>query len=57
MTPIDLSLTPDQAVVLLGLLASNRMASEPSSEQRLLHEIEQQLERQLLETQRPEKAA
>lgn len=48
MQSIPLTLTPEQAVVLLGLLASSRMNSEPSSEQRLLQEIEQQLERQLL---------
>lgn len=53
MTPIALSLTPDQAVVLLGLLASSRTASEPRSEQRLLQQIEQQLERLLLETVEP----
>ena len=48
MSPIALSLTSEQAVVLLGLLASNRLASPPSAEQRLLSEIEQQLERELL---------
>jgi hypothetical protein len=56
MTPIELSLTPDQAVVLLGLLASSRMTSEPSWEQRLLQEIEQQVEHQLLDTVEPETA-
>lgn len=57
MTPIPLSLTPDQAIVLLGLLASSRMASQPSSELRLLQGIEQQLERLLLKTLEPEHAA
>ena len=57
MTPIALSLTPEQALVLLGLLASNRMASEPSSEQRLLQQVEEQLVRHLLETVEPKNAA
>ena len=57
MSPIPLSLTPEQAVVLLGLLASNRVASEPSSEQRALQAIEQQLERRLLEPLDSESAA
>lgn len=52
-TPITLSLTPEQAVVLLGLLASNRMVSESSSEQRLLQNVEQELEKLLLETLEP----
>lgn len=57
MTPIALTLTPDQAVVLLGLLASSRMTSEPRSEQRLLQQIEQQVERLLLETVEPANVA
>jgi hypothetical protein len=57
MQPIPLSLTPDQAVVLLGLLASSRLTSEHTSEQRLLWEIEAQLERQVLEHMQPDKAA
>lgn len=55
MTPISLTLTAEQSVVLLGLLASNRLASEPSSEQRVLGEIEQALERQLLEQLQPDR--
>lgn len=55
MQPIALPLTSEQAVVLLGLLASNRLASPPSSEQRALGEIEQALERQLLEQLQPDR--
>ena len=53
MQSVVLSLTSEQAVVLLGLLASNRLASQPSSEQRVLHEIEHQLERELLSAPPP----
>jgi hypothetical protein len=48
MRTIPLTLTPEQAVVLLGLLASSRLTSEASSELRVLQQIEQELERELL---------
>jgi hypothetical protein len=57
MRTIPLTLTPEQAVVLLGLLASSRLTSEASSELRVLQEIEQQLERELLAPPPPSESA